>query len=115
MFRNSILAAAAVLVFGTATAQESHQHHHHHGALPDMDAEGKRLTSYQVKHDMDQETLAALREKIALYRGMTDMEVMVLADEDFDGDTLLTMPGKRIRITKDVRGGEEFVEVEAEQ
>ena len=45
---------------------------------------------------------------------MTDMEVMVLADEDFDGDTLLTMPGKRIRITKDVRGGEEFVEVEVE-
>ena len=49
---------------------------HHGGAsVPEMDAEGKRLESYQVKHDMDEATLAALREKIALYRGMTDMEV----------------------------------------
>jgi hypothetical protein len=56
-----------------ALAQE---HQHDHGAaIPDMDAEGKRLESYQVKHQMDDETLAALRAKIALYRGMTDREV----------------------------------------
>ena len=56
-----------------AVAQE---HQHDHGAaIPDMDEDGKRLQSYQVKHQMDDETLAALRAKVALYRGMTDREV----------------------------------------
>jgi len=59
---------------GLAFAQE-HQHQHDHASVPDMDADGKRLESYQVKHDMDEETLAALRAKIALYRGMTDREL----------------------------------------
>lgn len=59
-----------------ALAQDEHAHHHQHGSgVPDMDADGKRLESYQVKHQMDQETLDALRAKIALYRGMTDMEL----------------------------------------
>lgn len=72
-------AAIAVLVLGAgnlALAQDHSAHQHDHGAaVPDMDAEGKRLESYQVKHDMDQATLDALRAKIALYRGMTDMQL----------------------------------------
>lgn len=69
--------AALLLTAGTpALAQDEHAHHHQHGGgVPDMDADGKRLESYQVKHDMDQATLDALRRKIALYRGMTDMEL----------------------------------------
>jgi sirohydrochlorin ferrochelatase len=59
-----------------ALAQDDHAHHHDHGTgVPDMDADGKRLESYQVKHQMDQATLDALRAKIALYRGMTDMQL----------------------------------------
>jgi hypothetical protein len=61
---------------GLAQAQDHSQHQHQHGAgVPPMDAEGKRLESYQVKHDMDEATLAAFRERIALYRGMTDMQI----------------------------------------
>ena len=79
MFKNkwlklSLSLLAAVLLGGLAQAQEGHQHHQH-GGVPDMDADGKRLASYQVKHDMDEATLQALRDKIALYRGMTDMEL----------------------------------------
>ena len=71
----SCVAALPLAVALPVLAQDEHAHHHHGGAVPEMDADGKRLKSYQVKHDMDQETLAALRAKIALYRGMTDMEV----------------------------------------
>ena len=71
------IATAALLLcgLGSVHAQDEHAHHHHGGAVPDMDADGKRLESYQVKHSMDEATLSALREKIALYRGMTDMEL----------------------------------------
>ena len=65
---------AALLVGGGSAAAQEHAHHGH-GSVPDMDADGKRLASYQVKHDMDEETMAALRDKIALYRGMTDREL----------------------------------------
>jgi len=82
---------------GLAFAQD-HQHQHDHSAVPDMDADGKRLESYQVNHDMDEETLAALRAKIALYRGMTDRELNMnmsamgpnyewyVSDRDLQGD-----------------------------
>ena len=39
---------------------------------------------------------------------------MVLSDEEFSGDTLISMPGKRIRIKKELQGGEEEIEVEVE-
>jgi hypothetical protein len=68
-------AFSAVALLGLAGLSSAQQHQHDHGAVPDMDAEGKRLESYQVKHDMDTQTMAALREKIALYRGMTDREI----------------------------------------
>ncbi|MDH3978279.1 MAG: hypothetical protein OEU86_07150 [Gammaproteobacteria bacterium] len=64
------------LVTSLAWAQDGHEHHHHdHGGIPEMGPDGKRLDSYQVKHDMDQATLDALRDKIDLYRGMTDREI----------------------------------------
>lgn len=69
------LLIAATMLAGGKTPAQDHSHHHDHAAVPEMDAEGRRLESYEVKHDMDAETLAALREKIALYRGMTDREV----------------------------------------
>jgi hypothetical protein len=71
-FVTAMVFAAVALSGATAVAQE---HDHHGGAVPDMDADGKRLESYQVKHDMSEETMVALREKIALYRGMTDREL----------------------------------------
>lgn len=71
------LLACLLLPLAGLQAQDhsAHAHHDHGATAPDMDAEGKRLASYEVRHDMDEATLAALREKIALYRGMTDMEV----------------------------------------
>ena len=63
----------AVTLPAISFAQE---HQHDHGTvIPDIDADGKRLETYQVRHDMDDETLAALRAKIALYRGMSDREI----------------------------------------
>lgn len=67
---------ATSLICGPAAVGQEHEHQHHdHDAVPEMGPDGKRLGSYQVKHDMDDETLAALRAKIALYRGMTDREI----------------------------------------
>ncbi len=74
--------ASLVLVLGllslfstTLPAQEAGHAHQHGGAVPPMDAEGKRLESYQVKHKLDQAMIDRLRAKIPLYRGMTDMEL----------------------------------------
>jgi sirohydrochlorin cobaltochelatase len=53
-------------------AEDDHQHQHG-GAVPEMDADGRRL-SPDAKHEMTDEQLAALREKIALYRALTDTE-----------------------------------------
>jgi len=54
-------------------AQEDAHQHHHGGAVPEMDADGKRLDP-DAKHEMTDEQLAALREKVALYRALTDTE-----------------------------------------
>ena len=70
----SALLLASTLTFSVITSAQEHQHDHG-AAIPDMDADGKRLETYQVRHDMDEEVLAALRAKIALYRGMTDREI----------------------------------------
>jgi sirohydrochlorin ferrochelatase len=73
---NRLPAALAIFALGLGAIATAQEHHHQHGGpVPEMGEDGKRLDSYQVKHDMDQETLAALRAKIALYRGMTDMEL----------------------------------------
>lgn len=56
-------------------ATGEHAGHQHHSAVPAMDAEGRRLDSYDQRHDMTPEARAGLREKIALYRGFTDREL----------------------------------------
>ena len=68
-------AAALLLLAGSLHAQEDHSHHHDHDAVPEMDAQGKRLTSYNQRHEMTPEARAGLRKKVALYRGMTDREL----------------------------------------
>lgn len=72
----AVAAIVCVSLAGAGTWAVAQDHsHHEHSSVPDMDEDGKRLESYQVKHDMDEETLQALRDKIALYRGMTDREL----------------------------------------
>ncbi|MCK6370129.1 MAG: hypothetical protein L6Q83_02185 [Gammaproteobacteria bacterium] len=66
--------AIAALAAATVVAQEDHSRHQHGGAVP-MDAEGRRLVSYDVRHEMSPADMAGLRAKVALYRGMTDREL----------------------------------------
>ena len=56
-------------------ADEHAQHNHDAGAVTRMDAEGKRLESYNQRHEMTPEMREALRKKVALYRGFTDREL----------------------------------------
>lgn len=64
------------LMLGSACLAADDEHaHHHHAAVPDMDGEGRRLESYDVRHEMTTEDMTGLREKIALYRGLTDREL----------------------------------------
>ncbi|MBL8200325.1 MAG: hypothetical protein JNK40_05065 [Chromatiales bacterium] len=56
-------------------ADEHAQHNHGGGAVIKMDAEGKRLESYNQRHEMTPEMREALRKKVALYRGFTDREL----------------------------------------
>jgi hypothetical protein len=55
-------------------ADEGHGQHRHSAVVP-MDAEGRRLESYNVRHEMTAADMAGLRAKVALYRGMTDREL----------------------------------------
>jgi sirohydrochlorin cobaltochelatase len=74
--RVMVAATASLLLFaGTLYAQEDHSHHHDHNAVPEMDAQGKRLTSYDQRHEMTPEARTELRRKVAVYRGMTDREL----------------------------------------
>lgn len=59
---------------GLASGAEDHSGHQHATVAP-MDAEGKRLESYNMRHEMSEQDMAGLRAKIALYRGMTDREL----------------------------------------
>jgi hypothetical protein len=59
-----------------AFAADEHAHHDHGGGtVVKMDAEGKRLESYNQRHEMTPEMRAELRKKVALYRGFTDREL----------------------------------------
>ena len=72
--RGAIVLACSLLVAAMPLqAQEDHAHHMHM-AVPDMDANGRRLDPNAEQHNMNDEQLAALREKIALYRALTDTE-----------------------------------------
>lgn len=57
-----------------ALAADEHAHHGG-GAAVEMDKDGKRLESYNQKHEMTPEMREALRKKVALYRGFTDREL----------------------------------------
>jgi hypothetical protein len=74
---NSIKSLAAALLAGMLqpVLAADHSQHHHQGAIPSMDADGKRLVSYDQKHEMDDASRAGLRRKVALYRGFTDREL----------------------------------------
>jgi hypothetical protein len=67
----TLLGAVATVPAGAADEHAPHRH----DAVPPMDAEGKRLESYNIRHQMSAEDMAGLRAKIALYRGMTDREL----------------------------------------
>ena len=64
-----LMLAVSPLVYAE---QDEHQHHHG-GAVPEMDEDGRRLNP-DSKHEMTDEQLAAMREKVALYRALTDTE-----------------------------------------
>ncbi len=66
-----VLAGLIVLLGSPASVAQEHQH----SAVPEMGPDGKRLDSYQVSHEIDAVTMAALRNKVSLYRGMTDREL----------------------------------------
>jgi sirohydrochlorin ferrochelatase len=80
-------------------AQEGHAQHHGSGPAPEMDAEGRRLDPAMAKHEMTPEQLAGLREKVALYRALTDREAQMnmsmmgpnyewyVSDLEMSGDT----------------------------
>ena len=70
----AIVGVSAILL-ACSPASMAQEHEHNHSAVPEMDSDGKRLDSYQVKHDMDAETIANLRDRILVYRGMTDREL----------------------------------------
>ncbi|MBM4197258.1 MAG: hypothetical protein FJ197_09230 [Gammaproteobacteria bacterium] len=79
MTGRSGLAAAVLAGMISVAAQAAGEHSQHaahdHGAVPPMDAEGKRLTSYNQRHEMSPEVVAELRKRIALYRALTDREL----------------------------------------
>ena len=98
--RTAPLAALALVCSGFLSAQASAQDHAHHHMMevPDMDENGRRLDPNAAQHDMSDEQLAALREKIALYRALTDTEARLnmalmgpnyewyVSDRDMRGD-----------------------------
>jgi len=94
-----VLLVAAVLANSSPTlAQEGHEHHHG-GSVPPMDADGRRLDPAAASHEMSDEQLAAMREKVALYRALTDTEARLnmalmgpdyewyVSDSELQGDT----------------------------
>lgn len=73
VFQLALGLMSAMMLATPGLAQDGHAHHH--GGVPDMDENGRRLESYNMKHEMTPEQMVALREKIALYRALTDREV----------------------------------------
>lgn len=70
----SIALANAGLPSITGETVADHQHHQRQAGIPDMDVDGRRLNSDHAQHEVDDGTLKRLREKIALYRALTDVE-----------------------------------------
>ena len=62
------LGALALLSLCIQPAGAQDAHHHGHADVPAMDADGRRLDP-DAKHELSDEQLAALREKIAPLQG----------------------------------------------
>jgi sirohydrochlorin cobaltochelatase len=76
-FSELLVKAALTAIFALTAMPLSAQEHAHQGhvmGVPEMNAEGRRLESYDMDHEMTDEQLAGLREKVALYRALTDRE-----------------------------------------
>lgn len=96
--RALLLAISMLMAAGVALAQDEHAHHMH-SAIPPMDEDGRRLDPNASRHEMTDEQLAALRERISLYRALTDTEARLnmalmgpnyewyVSDRDLRGDT----------------------------
>lgn len=69
-----LLLPMLLAISGGLSAADEHAHHHA-GAVPPMGADGKRLVSYNQRHEMTPESREGLRKKVALYRGFTDREL----------------------------------------
>ena len=98
-FRSVRLKFIWLLVFSLPIAGVHAQdmHHHMHSDIPVMDPTGKRNPP-EMDHSLTSEQLADLREKISLYRAMTDREAELnmammrpnyewyVSDSDVSGD-----------------------------
>jgi hypothetical protein len=69
------LVAPLLLAVASPGAAAENEHAHHHGAVPAMAPDGKRLESYNQRHEMSTEAREELRGRVALYRGLTDREL----------------------------------------
>ena len=98
----TILFCAIFLILGFILGRVTAHHGGHHGKKGRIECRGHHQTCHgeSIGWDEDDE--------------VKHVEVMVLSDEEFSGDTLISMPGKRIRIKKELQGGEEEIEVEVE-
>lgn len=70
----AVLTALVCMLAGPVAVNAQEHLVHHHMAVPEMDANGRRLDPNAKQHNMNDAQLAALRKKIALYRALTDNE-----------------------------------------
>lgn len=70
-----VLVLPLLLVVAAGELPAAEEHVHDHGAVPPMGPDGKRLESYNQRHEMTPEAREGLRKKVALYRGFTDREL----------------------------------------
>jgi sirohydrochlorin cobaltochelatase len=68
------LIVGLLVIVSPLRAQHAEHGQHGSGEPPPMDANGRRLDQDAPQHNMDDEQLAALREKVSLYRALTDNE-----------------------------------------
>lgn len=74
--RLAFLVLPLLLAVATNELPAADEHAHHHaGAVPPMGPDGKRLESYNQRHDMTPDAREGLRKKVSLYRGLSDREL----------------------------------------
>jgi sirohydrochlorin cobaltochelatase len=71
----ALLACVLPMISPAMAATDKHADHSGHSmAVPDMLEDGRRIDPNAPPHEMSDEQLAGLREKVALYRSLTDRE-----------------------------------------